>query len=358
MPGGNLPGLAVLAGPVLLGYLFNWGLFGALTVQCYIYYIAFPKDHTYLKMVVAFTYTIELLQTIMITVDAFRQFGAGWGNPAQLNDVGLLWFSVSALDGIISASVQHFFAWRIYALSGNFYISIVVVLLALTQGVFAIYSGVLEHIVNEPSKIQSTSFRPTIVWLGGTALCDIIITTSMVFFLQQARRNSGVKSTANLLTRLTKLTFETGMACASFAIVDLTLFLRFQHNNLHLLPALTLCKLYSNSLLVVFNSRLKIQGGRNTGEDTTDVSTWSVSTSMHQRMTGQTSFTATSRSKGGIPTRAIAVEVNRTQDRDVSDIELSRVGETTYTGSLGKDGRTLTDSFEASYQKPKTEYVV
>jgi len=356
MPSGNLPGLDVLAGPVLLGYIFNWGLFGALTVQCYIYYLAFPKDGKYLKTIVACTYIIELLQTVMITVDAFRQFGAGWGNPAQLNDVGLLWFSVSALDGIISASVQHFFAWRIWALSGNIFISIVVVLLALTQGVFAIYSGVLEHIVNEPSKIQSTSFRPTIVWLGGTALCDIVITVSMVWFLQQARSRSGVKSTSTLLTRLIKLTFETGMACASLAIVDLTLFLRFQHNNLHLLPALTLCKLYSNSLLVVFNSRLKIQGGRNTGEDT-DVSTWSVSTSVLHRLTANTGTSTTLSGKSGPQTRSIAVAVNRTQDRDV-DIELSRVGESTYSDDLGKGQRTLTDSFEYRKAKQDSEYVV
>ena len=47
------------------------------------------------------------------------------------------------------------------------------------------------------------------------------------------------------------------------ATLDLILFLAFPHSAYHACIATTLAKLYSNSLLVLFNSRIRIVGGRN-----------------------------------------------------------------------------------------------
>jgi len=348
--------IASLTGPVLLGHLFNWGLFGALTVQCYIYYLAFPKDSSYLKSVVGFTYFIELLQTVLATRDAFRQYGTGWGNLVQLNDVGLLWITIPMLDGIISSFVQLFYAWRIFVLCGNRYVSGVIVTLAVTQGVAGIYCGVFSKVIAQISDIQRRMYRPTIVWLGGTALCDVIITISMIYFLRKARLSNGVKRTSTLLTRLIKLTFETGLVCSTFAIVDLTLFLRFQENNFHLLPALTLCKLYSNSLLVVFNSRLNITGGRNTPDDHA-VSNLSMTTSTFQRPTTSMVMAMGTRSKN-IPSGGITVEVSQIQD---VDIQLRSMGGNTFdVKEIGKGDRASTsgDSYDGTYRhgKPDPSY--
>ena len=104
-----------------LGHLFNWALFGALTVQvceseCAVtsgrnlsdiptdlYYIAFPKDKPLPKAIVGTVYTLEILQIVLSTRDAFRNFGTGWGSMSDLDSVGWLWFSVPVL-GSLSAS--------------------------------------------------------------------------------------------------------------------------------------------------------------------------------------------------------------------------------------------------------------
>ena len=65
-----------------------------------------------------------------------------------------------------------------------------------------------------------------------------------------------------MLTRVIRLTLGAGFLTATVAIVDLTLFLVFRQNNYHTTPALVLAKLYSNSLLVQFNSRIRIRGAR------------------------------------------------------------------------------------------------
>ena len=47
------------------------------------------------------------------------------------------------------------------------------------------------------------------------------------------------------------------------ATIDLILFLVFPDTSYHATVALTLAKLYSNSMLVILNSRIRIVGGRN-----------------------------------------------------------------------------------------------
>lgn len=52
-----------------------------------------------------------------------------------------------------------------------------------------------------------------------------------------------------------RLTVETGTVTVIAAIVDLVFYLK-EHNGLHQVSGVILCKLYSNTLLVLFNNRL------------------------------------------------------------------------------------------------------
>ena len=56
-------------------------------------------------------YAIELVQTILLTVAAFRQFGTGFGNIEALNSTRLLWFAVPILSsiGVLMLSSLAFF---------------------------------------------------------------------------------------------------------------------------------------------------------------------------------------------------------------------------------------------------------
>ncbi len=65
-----------------------------------IYYLAFPHDRWIPKTIVAVAYTLEFLQTILATRDAFRNFGTGWGDMDDLDKVGWLWFSVPVMSSI------------------------------------------------------------------------------------------------------------------------------------------------------------------------------------------------------------------------------------------------------------------
>lgn len=65
-----------------------------------VYYLAFPNDRRWPKAIVLGVFVIEVLQTVLATRDAFRNFATGWGNIEDLEEVGWLWFSVPVLGAI------------------------------------------------------------------------------------------------------------------------------------------------------------------------------------------------------------------------------------------------------------------
>lgn len=59
------------------------------------------------------------------------------------------------------------------------------------------------------------------------------------------------RATTTLVTRLVRVSVETGLICATCAILDVVLFLAYTNNTYYMPMCLSLSKLYSNSLLAV-----------------------------------------------------------------------------------------------------------
>ncbi|CAE6499484.1 unnamed protein product [Rhizoctonia solani] len=256
--------IQLITGPLLLGYLFNWGLFGILILQVYIYSLSFPNDSRIIKSLVYGLFFVDCVQTALTTHNAWHFLSRGWGDLRVLSDPGWSWIAVPLLSGLVSATVQLFFAWRIWILSRSIPLTGLIATIAVTQGLCAMYSGTKFAILNDISKI-GTLFPTATIWLGGSALCDFIITISMVTFL--ARASTGFSQTDSVITKLIRMTVETGLVTTTAAITDLILYLVFQKNNLHMIPALALAKLYTNTLLATFNSRSVAFGGSSSRTD-------------------------------------------------------------------------------------------
>lgn len=265
MPPIASPPLVQITGPLILSHLFNWGLFGALTVQAYVYYVSFPNDPKKHKCLVLFVYIVQIVQVVFAAMEAFQKFGNGWGDFAHLGDVGLGWFGIPILNAIITLTAQLFYAWRVWVLgSRRVVLPAIIILLSITQGTAAIIAGVETKHYGDWIDVSIHLYKLSAIWLGGTALCDIVIAGSMIYYLRWSQ--TGFRQTDVMLTKLMRLTMETGALCAGFAIIDLSLFLAYRYNNYHLPLCGVLAGLYTNSLLAVLNSRMNIVGGRNTTE--------------------------------------------------------------------------------------------
>ncbi|KLO06629.1 hypothetical protein SCHPADRAFT_683320 [Schizopora paradoxa] len=227
----------------------------------YLYYMAFPKDRLSIKMLVYGVYLIETAQTIIIIHDAFKAYAVGFGSFAAVESAQLEWLTTPTFTGIVSCSVQVYYAYRLSILSGMKIIPIFITATALVQGIAGVIQGVEAHLASSFTNFGTNVFNNSIaVWLIGSAVCDIIVAISMTIVL--VRIDSQIAQTQAVISRLIRLVVETGCLTAFSATSAIVLYFAFPHNTYFGTLGLILAKLYSNSLLVIFNSRLRIVDGR------------------------------------------------------------------------------------------------
>ncbi|KII90158.1 hypothetical protein PLICRDRAFT_174939 [Plicaturopsis crispa FD-325 SS-3] len=252
--------LKPLTGPFFIGAILNWLFLGCLTVQVYIYSLSNKHDRAGVKSLVYSVYIIDVAQTVVTTHASWETLVAKWGNPEVLV---LQPWSVCALPifgAIVSCMVQLFFAWRIWKLQRSMImrlICVVIVLIALMQSISAIVGSIRFALILNGGKIHSL-FLGFAIWLGGSFLCDILITLSMMHILREARAQSAFSSTDTVVTKLIVLTVQTGLVTAVTAGVDLILFLVCKNNYIYDAPAFIIGKIYSNVLLATLNARTNI----------------------------------------------------------------------------------------------------
>ncbi|KAI0794954.1 hypothetical protein C8Q75DRAFT_518350 [Abortiporus biennis] len=243
------------------GHLWNWGLFGILVLQIYLYYLSFPNDRTRPKLLVLSLLSLEIVQIILSARDAFRVLVQGWGDVVELDKVGLEWFSAIIIGALVACLTQVFFAWRISVLSGKNWLSAPIVLLSILQLVAGMYVGII---------VAKDPFRSH----GAMSACDILIAVIMTFSLSNS--NPLIPAIYEPVTLVVRFTVETGVVCAISATLDLILFLSFRRKAIFLPLCFMLSKLHSNSVLALLNMRLRIFGGRHDTKVPTDVTLVSV----------------------------------------------------------------------------------
>ncbi|KDR71930.1 hypothetical protein GALMADRAFT_253725 [Galerina marginata CBS 339.88] len=249
--------LGRIAGPLLVGYILNWGLFGVLSMQVYLYYLAFPQDRVTHKLLVYGSFMLEATQTFLFTTSAFRTFATGFGNPAVLDEVDIIWFSVPIMSGIVGFITQAFYAYRVSVLAQSKYVAGLIMVLAFLQVAGSILIAVeAKKAAHWSLFLKRDSFISAGIWEGGSAACDVLIAASMTYYLK--RRDTGVKQTQVLLSRLIRLTVETGTLTAAIAITTLILTFLPGRPTYYQASVSVLGKMYSNSMMVAFNSRMKI----------------------------------------------------------------------------------------------------
>ncbi|KAF9062537.1 hypothetical protein BDP27DRAFT_1368762 [Rhodocollybia butyracea] len=192
--------MSVRSGPLVLAYLLHWGLLGTLSVQIFnnqdhmadLYYLAFPNDRRTVKCIVYSIFTTEVVQSILVTRDAFAIYGYGFGNFNSLTDMHLDWLTVPVMSGIVAFAGQTFYAYRISILSNSKAVPVLILLSSKTS----IAVG---------------------IWCGTAALGDIVIAVCMTYYL--SHRDSGFSRTHSIITKYIRLTIETGSITACLEAV-------------------------------------------------------------------------------------------------------------------------------------------
>ncbi|KAF9472232.1 hypothetical protein BDN70DRAFT_494351 [Pholiota conissans] len=125
--------VTTVTAPSFVGIIFNWGLFGALSIQVYTYFLSFPKDKPALKALVSSVYILEATQIALLTQTIWALMVSGFGNIAAFDNVGTMWISVSGIGGLVAVLVQCFYSYRIAIFSESRIIPGIIVTMSITS---------------------------------------------------------------------------------------------------------------------------------------------------------------------------------------------------------------------------------
>ncbi|PBK87451.1 hypothetical protein ARMGADRAFT_1085475 [Armillaria gallica] len=259
-----------LSGPLLIASLLHWGLFGTLSVQLYLYYLAFPNDRRFTKRLVYGIYSIEFVQMVLVTHDAFEIFGYGFGDIDAIIEIHSDWLTGPIISSIGFLCIPNLHIVKVTNPPHIRRLCLLWCFFSVTSSAAAIVTGVYSFEAGNIIELNTRKVSICVgIWCGASALCDIIVAICMTYYLM--RSNTGFRQTQILITRLIRLTVETGTVTAVFALLNLILFFAFPHQTFYTPPTLLMPKLYANTIYMVLNSRIRIMGGRDTYLASTDI---------------------------------------------------------------------------------------
>ncbi|KAF8073446.1 hypothetical protein FPV67DRAFT_747244 [Lyophyllum atratum] len=255
--------IETITAPQVLGTLFNWALYGVLSVQVYIYYLNFPDDKLSIKCLVYGTYIFEVAQTCLTAADAYYWFASGYGNMIRLGSVYVSPLDTPFLCGIIAAVVQCFFAYRIWTLRRSYkWICVGIIATSLVQTAGAFGTAFRAHALGQFARFHENVIFPASfhVWLLGDTVSDILIAGSMLWIFHESQEHKHQHGNA-ILAKLVFLIVETNTLTASMALLSFILYAGFPGQDFFTCTTFIMGKLYSNTLLVTFNNRIALRKG-------------------------------------------------------------------------------------------------
>ncbi|KAF9546747.1 hypothetical protein CPC08DRAFT_675445 [Agrocybe pediades] len=241
----------IAVGPMLIGFTFNAILLGVMLTQVYIYYTSFKKDSKWIKLYVAILLVLDLANTVTEAIAIYQEVIVNFDNLESLNFVRPVLMSQSAVTACIASAVQFFYAWRIYNLTKSNTFPVLIIL----NGIVGFVASLVTSVEIGESLLFSglAKDKPSItVWLASEVVGDILITIVLVTYLTTHR--TGFKKSDMLIDKIIRITIQTGILTATFATVNLVVYLA-DPTGLHLLFNFVLAKLYSNTLMSTLNSR-------------------------------------------------------------------------------------------------------
>jgi len=246
------PNLArLIQGPTLVGTFFNLILYGVSLTQVYIYFTTYKRDQLWLKVYICCLFLADTINSVFDMFYSYDRLVNNFGNMDAQGIATWVFAAGPAMTGIMGATVQMFFGWRVKVLTGNMWAVSVIVTLAVAELLGGLATAIATGFV--PEFLDTERIRSVvIVWLVSSAIVDTLITVILVSHLRKNR--TGFEFTDDVINKIIRLTVQTGMITSVWAIIDLGLYLG-SPSGVHVSFNWVLAKLYTNSLMSSLNSR-------------------------------------------------------------------------------------------------------
>ncbi|KAH9999613.1 hypothetical protein BJV74DRAFT_161685 [Russula compacta] len=240
-------------GPGFIGIFVSSVLYGVSICQTWMYYWHYRKrDSKALIGFVGLLFVLDTLHTVLCVYMMYWYLIVNFGNVAKLNaDMWALNAQV-IVNAFICYLVQIFYARRLYIMSKNIVVPVIVVLLGgVTLADGFIYAA-------EAARLEQYSRFNTLIWVistgsGSSAVADILIALSMCWCLY--RKKTGLSNTDSIIMTLIIYSIVTGLLTSILATVTLITFVLSPFTLLTLAFYGPMGRCYVNSLLAVLNNR-------------------------------------------------------------------------------------------------------
>ncbi|KAG2011496.1 hypothetical protein CC2G_011603 [Coprinopsis cinerea AmutBmut pab1-1] len=240
------PNLVLLGGPLYIGSLLAYLLYGAFVVQTVTYLSERPAKASWVgAAVVALVAIVETLSIGFITQTGWHSLVLALNNQESTDR--LLKYPEATvanpmLNGLAAWLVQLCFAYRIWILASTMIGKSAAVLVTLGRNVV--------ESTNDP-----VTQRAVAAYLSITVICDILITIAMISIL------TTFTATKRLLNTLTVHTIENGLITTLCATVNLILYFARPDDAIHIAFQFIIGRLHANVLMAYLNHRHTNEAG-------------------------------------------------------------------------------------------------
>ncbi|KAF9022623.1 hypothetical protein BDZ89DRAFT_1163172 [Hymenopellis radicata] len=232
-----------------------------LLLQTYLYFRYYPLDPILLKLMVTTFFVLDTFTTVLVSHSLYVYLVF---NAADISrDAFIPWSFIleSEIVDIITLMAQSYFAYQLLHVGIHKVLPVTVFVLAL--GAFAVDIKVTYLMFKDFTVAVLAS--PDLYVYGSTsqglaALCDIVITASLIYFLHSAR--SGVHSTGVLIDNLILYAVTRGTLTAICQLMFMTLNVAFPDHTYWQPFHQAVGKPYVNSVLASLNFRIVHEGSR------------------------------------------------------------------------------------------------
>ncbi|KAL4067489.1 hypothetical protein V8B97DRAFT_1873585 [Scleroderma yunnanense] len=254
----------VTLGPALIGTTVASCLFGCSVVQTYGYYRRFPLDTLILKLlalhalsfyILTFPRLLTLAHLICIVYWTWTMTVSSFGHPNEITIFATPRTVNLIITPFICYLVQLFFAYRLFKFSGSWLLAAVCIILGGISFVGTLIDAARALNRKSMHGNMNAQYWLTVLSLVSGAVCDLIITAGLVFYLRKRRAVIKVSRTIDLIDKLTIWSIETGLV-TSINAVFVTIFFSIQRTTFIWIGLyMVLGDVYTNVFLAALNSR-------------------------------------------------------------------------------------------------------
>ncbi|KAG1729852.1 uncharacterized protein EDB91DRAFT_1158837 [Suillus paluster] len=238
-------------GPLLVGFVLNTILYGALVTSVLLYFSSFKSDGGWIRLLVTTLWLLSTVNVILEFVFLYDTLIIHFGDENALSRANWVFSLLPGITGTISTLVQLFFAWRIRILTSSVWLVGIIVFLATAAFLCGIGTTIAINMV--PVFTQFHRFEVVfVIGLASSAVDNLLITGLLVRSLREHK--TGFMDTDHIIKKIIRVTLQTGLLTAIWTLIVLAVYIALT-NGMHLVFNQSLAQFHTISLMSTLVAR-------------------------------------------------------------------------------------------------------